>query len=222
MYQTILGVILGAVAYFGITVTTVPEPHAKALAVLESTAIQLNNNCSGTVVDKKRRLVLTAFHCIQGYKKDFYHNIERVVYNEDGTEKVRFTHLAKVIRTHSAEDIAVLEIVTGVTLPEEAKLSAKKLKRGDTIYAMGNPFGWEYLFSYGVVLDPYFVAGTDFPGPLQGKDYIAVDHTSFHGSSGSAIVNGSGEIVGIHTLGNGAGFRWAVPVHKAAKLLSFI
>ena len=221
MFKMVLGVVISTAIYLGINLGT-PEPHAKALDVLQKTAIQLNNNCSGTIVDKKRRLVVTAFHCVQGYKKDFYHVIDRIIYNPDGTEKTRYDHLAKVVKTNSKEDLAILEIVTGVELPAEVKLSEDTLKRGDTIFALGNPFGWEYLFSQGTVLNPRFIADDQFPSTLRGIDYVAIDHTSYHGSSGSGLVNRRGELVAVHTLGNGAGFRWAVPVYKVAKLLSFV
>lgn len=222
MLRMLLGAMLAAAVFLGSILVT-PEPHAKALSVLEKTAVQLNDNCSGTVVDKKKRLVLTAYHCIEGYRKDYYHTIDRVLFNPDGTEKVRYEHLARVARTDSKEDIAILEIVTGVALPAEAVLSETPVKQGDTIYAMGNPFGWEYIFSHGTVIHANFIASSRyFPSLAAGKSYIATDHTSYKGSSGSAIVNAEGEIVGIHTLGNEQGFRWSVPVSKATRLLGFL
>lgn len=222
MLRMIIGAMLAAAAFLVVGLTA-PEPHAKALSILEKTAIQLNDNCSGTVVDKKKRLVLTAYHCIAGFKKDHYHNIDRILFNPDGTEKVRYEHLARVVRTDSKEDLAILEIVTGVELPAEATLSETPVKLGDVIYAMGNPFGWEYIFSQGRVIHANFIADSRyFPSLAIGKSYIATDHTSYKGSSGSAIVNSKGEVVGIHTLGNEQGFRWSIPARKAARLLSFL
>lgn len=131
------------------------------------------------------------------------------------------TYQAKLIGTDPNTDIAVLKI-DAEGLPAIKKGSSRELKIGEWVLAVGNPFNLTSTVTAGIVSAKerqINILGGDFPL----ESFIQTDAAINPGNSGGALVNTSGELVGINTAilsrtGTYTGYGFAVPVDIAAKI----
>lgn len=112
-------------------------------------------------------------------------------------------------------DVAVLRIETDSELPAASLGNSDALQLGDWVVSVGNPYGLERSVSTGTV------AATERNTPLNSTPLIQSDASSNPGSSGGALANLQGEIVGMlaGSIGVDDGFQGvglAIPI-KAAK-----
>jgi len=111
---------------------------------------------------------------------------------------------AKVVGTDPKTDLAVIK-VAGKTRPAEFG-DADRLRVGEWVIAIGNPFGLDHSVTVGVLSAKgrYGFA----PGKLE--DFLQTDASINPGNSGGPLINLSGKIIGINTmiagLGTGVGF----------------
>ena len=131
------------------------------------------------------------------------------------------TVTADVVGTDPTSDIAVIEVADAV-LP--APVYAEELPAvGETAVAIGSPFGLEGSVTSGVVsaLNRTIPAGSAQGGQNILIDLIQTDAPINPGNSGGALVNISGEIIGINTaiLGpTNAGIGFAIPTTAAVPI----
>ena len=120
---------------------------------------------------------------------------------------------AKIVGTDEETDLAVIKIEkTGLTPAELGDSDSVKI--GEFAMAIGNPLGMQNSVSSGIVsaVDRK-ITDTD------GKTYtlIQTDAAINSGNSGGALVNSSGQVIGINTLkltGNGVeGMGFAIPIN---------
>lgn len=131
------------------------------------------------------------------------------------------TYKARLVGTDKNTDIAVLK-VEGVKLPAIKKGSSRDLKIGEWVLAVGNPFNLTSTVTAGIVSAKerqINILGGDFPL----ESFIQTDAPINPGNSGGALVNISGELVGINTAilsrtGSYTGYGFAVPVDIAMKV----
>jgi len=120
----------------------------------------------------------------------------------DGTE-----HKGKVVGTDPRTDVALVKI-EGKNLPTTRLGDSSKLRVGDWVVAIGNPFGLDHTVTAGIVSAKGRTIGA---GPYD--DFIQTDASINPGNSGGPLFNLDGEVVGINTaiskMGQGIGF--AVP-----------
>jgi Do/DeqQ family serine protease len=132
---------------------------------------------------------------------------------------------ATVVGTDPRTDIAVLKIpatgLASVTLGDSTKLRV-----GDIVLAIGDPFGVGETVTMGIVSATGRQVGISAPGGYE--DFIQTDASINPGNSGGALVNTRGELVGINTaiLSNGGGgnqgIGFAVPVAMARHIMEQI
>jgi len=108
-------------------------------------------------------------------------------------------------------DLAVVKI-DGENLPVVAWGDSSKLQVGEYVLAVGNPFGLNSTVTLGIVS----ALGRGRMGITQYEDFIQTDAAINPGNSGGALVNTSGELVGINTAifsqtGGYQGVGFAVP-----------
>jgi len=131
----------------------------------------------------------------------------------------------KVVGADPRSDIAVVQIqATGLT---PMKLGdSSKLRVGDIVLAIGNPFGLNETVTMGIV-SATGRRNTELT-PAQGyADFIQTDAAINPGNSGGALVNTRGELIGINTAiysGNGGnlGIGFAIPVNMARGIMEQI
>ncbi len=139
----------------------------------------------------------------------------------DGAMEVRVTlhdrrtFPAKVIGTDKLTDLAVVKI-DAKDLPTIAWGDSTKLVPGQSVLAIGNPFGY---FRFSVTRG--IVSAVDRPNPYTDDprkpgDFIQTDAAINPGNSGGPLVNAHGQLIGINTFlisdtGNFSGAGFAIP-----------
>lgn len=129
---------------------------------------------------------------------------------------------AKLVGTDPATDIALIKI-EAKDLPTIPFGDSEKLKVGEWVLAVGNPFNLTSTVTAGIVS----AKGRSIPSLDKSKieSFIQTDAAVNPGNSGGALVNTKGELIGINTAiysetGNYAGYSFAVPISIAGKVAS--
>ena len=128
---------------------------------------------------------------------------------------------AKVVGRDSQTDIALLQIETkpGDTFTALKLGDSEKLRVGDWVMAIGNPFGLAHTVTAGIVSAKGRVIGSS-----RFDDYIQTDASINPGNSGGPLFDLNGNVVGINTAifsrsGGNIGIGFAIPIDMAKKLL---
>ncbi|HET9700621.1 MAG TPA: DegQ family serine endoprotease [Burkholderiales bacterium] len=165
---------------------------------------------SGVIVDAAKGYVLTNHHVVK--------EATQVIV----TLKDRRQFEAKLVGSDPGTDIAVLQIEA----PNLSSLrfgNSDDLEVGDFVVAIGNPFGLGQTVTSGIV-SALGRSGLDIEGY---EDFIQTDASINPGNSGGALVNLSGDLVGINTAiigpaGGNVGIGFAVPVNMARAVMDQI
>ncbi len=149
--------------------------------------------------------VITNNHVIQ--KAD---EIEVVL--EDGSK-----HKADVVGSDPKTDIALLKISPGKVLPAVRLGNSSILEIGDSVFAIGNPFGLGNTVTSGIVS----AKGRSL-GLGAYDDFIQTDAAINPGNSGGPLFNLNGEVVGVNTaiIAGGQGIGFAIPINIANEVFS--
>ncbi len=110
-------------------------------------------------------------------------------------------------------DIALIKIdPAAYSLPVLKVGNSDKLRVGDWVFAIGNPFGLEQTVTAGIVSAKGRVIGS---GPYD--NFIQTDASINPGNSGGPLFNLDGEVVGINTaiVARGRGIGFAIPINTA-------
>jgi serine protease Do len=146
-----------------------------------------------------------------------------VVENAD-TINVRLTNFeeydAKIIGRDPKSDLALLKIAPKNGLPVTAFGDSDKLRVGDWVMAIGNPFGFEQTVTAGIVSGKGRSLGS---GPYE--NFIQTDASINPGNSGGPLFNLKGEMVGINSAiysrsGGNIGIGFAIPANMAKNVVS--
>jgi len=123
---------------------------------------------------------------------------------------------ATIVGRDPKTDIALIRVKTDRELYALPLGDSEKVRPGDWVVAIGNPFGLEHTVTAGIVSAKHRVIG-------QGSydDFIQTDAAINPGNSGGPLLNLAGEVIGINTAinprANTIGF--AVPVNMAKEIL---
>lgn len=123
---------------------------------------------------------------------------------------------AKVIGTDPKTDIALIKIETKKQLTTAPLGNSDLLRDGESVIAIGNPFGLAETVTSGIVSAKGRTIGA---GPYD--DFIQTDASINPGNSGGPLINFYGEVVGINTaiVATGQGIGFAVPINMAKDIL---
>jgi serine protease Do len=123
---------------------------------------------------------------------------------------------AKVIGKDAKTDIALIKIKPSDNLPIVETGDSDKLRVGDWVIAIGNPFGLEQTVTAGIVSAKGRVIGA---GPYD--NFIQTDASINPGNSGGPLINLNGEVVGINTaiVASGQGIGFAIPINMARDVI---
>ena len=123
---------------------------------------------------------------------------------------------AKIIGKDAKTDIALIKIKSGDSLPVAETGDSEKLRVGDWVLAIGNPFGLEQTVTAGIVSAKGRVIGA---GPYD--NFIQTDASINPGNSGGPLFNMEGKVIGINTaiVAQGQGIGFAIPISMAKTIL---
>jgi len=145
----------------------------------------------------------------------------------DGADEIKVTtsdkreFAAKVLGTDAKSDVAVLKLqgdtkgLTPLTLGDSSRL-----RLGDVVLAIGNPFGVGQTITMGIVS----AKGRANVGIAAYEDFIQTDAAINPGNSGGALVDMEGHLVGINTAilsrsGGNMGIGFAIPTNMAQPIM---
>ncbi|PWL16373.1 serine endoprotease DegQ [Falsochrobactrum shanghaiense] len=163
---------------------------------------------SGVIVDADKGYILTNHHVVDGAS-------EIAVTLKD---RRRFT--AELVGSDKATDIALLRVdasnLTALRLGDPSRLRV-----GDNVVAIGNPFGLGQTVTSGIV-SALSRSGLNVEGY---EDFIQTDASINPGNSGGALVTANGQLVGINTAiiapaGGNVGIGFAVPIDMASAVMT--
>ena len=130
------------------------------------------------------------------------------------------SYQAKIIGTDPDTDIAVLKINSNKKLPYVFFGDSDETQIGEWVLAVGNPFNLNSTVTAGIIS-----AKSRDLNKRDGvnESYIQTDAAVNRGNSGGALVNTSGELIGINTAitsisGGFVGYSFAVPSNVARKV----
>jgi serine protease Do len=123
---------------------------------------------------------------------------------------------AKVIGRDAKTDIALIKIKSSDSLPVVETGDSDKLRVGEWVIAIGNPFGLEQTVTAGIVSAKGRVIGA---GPYD--NFIQTDASINPGNSGGPLFNMEGKVIGINTaiVAHGQGIGFAIPISMAKTIL---
>lgn len=213
----------------GLKPPTVSEAISKAL---DSTIILYDLNydlvCAGQRVDDTR--ILLAYHCVEAavLTNDEYYYYEELgrsappakvldqpvsysTYNDvlagDLSGEVRLRD-ARISAIDPLNDVAVIS--TAPSADPRINVRFDRLLVGEPVFAIGHPYGLEYSYTRGYVSNQC--------RRLADVCYTQVDITIWGGSSGGALYDMNGDLVGVASRRIGSGFAFFVPP-KAIKAI---
>ncbi|MFZ0449712.1 MAG: trypsin-like peptidase domain-containing protein [Desulfatiglandaceae bacterium] len=166
---------------------------------------------SGVLISKECH-VLTAAHVVKGAD-------EIVVKTQDGKMRP-----AELLFSETGADIALLKLITPAPELKHAELGdSDRLVVGQSVYAIGSPYGLEDSFSVGHI-SGFRSFERYYDGAIQAK-FIQTDAAINMGNSGGPLLNSKAQVIGIASRilsvsGGFQGIGFVVPINTAKKLLS--
>jgi putative serine protease PepD len=169
---------------------------------------------SGFVIDKAGHVV-TNYHVVEGASK--------VEVSFSGNDEIPAT----VVGRDPSTDIAVLRIkgAQGRALTPLELGDSDRVKVGDAVVAIGNPFGLERTVTAGIVsaLQRQITA----PNGFAIDEVIQTDAAINHGNSGGPLLNADGNVIGVNSQiesgaegGGNVGIGFAVPINTVKEVAS--
>lgn len=125
--------------------------------------------------------------------------------------------LAKVIGSDRKTDVALLKIAPQAGLQPLDLGDSDKLRVGDIVLAIGNPFGFSHTVTSGIISAKGRVIGA---GPYD--SFLQTDAAIHPGNSGGPLIDIRGRVIGINTAvsAEGAGIGFAIPINMVKDVVA--
>ena len=158
--------------------------------------------------------IVTNFHVIEEAARGTRTRIQVVLADQS-------THDAELIGASPNHDLAVLRINPAPGLQQVTIGESETLRVGQSVFAIGNPFGLSATLSTGIVsaLDRQIQSGAN---PIEGV--IQIDATINPGNSGGPLLDSAGRVIGVNTAiasrtGESAGIGFAIPIDTVRRVV---
>lgn len=164
---------------------------------------------SGFVIDGKEGLIVTNNHVIA--------DADEIVVNFHDGSKLK---VDKVLGRDQKSDLALLKVTPKKPLIDVKFGSSDKLKVGDWVMAIGNPFGLGGTVTVGIISAKQRDINS---GPYD--DFLQTDAAINRGNSGGPLFNMDGEVIGVNTAiisptGGSIGIGFAIPSDVATNVIA--
>jgi Do/DeqQ family serine protease len=161
---------------------------------------------SGVIIDGKAGHVVTNHHVIA----------KASVIKVTTADKREFE--GRLLGSDPRSDVAVIKVDSDDILPQAPVGESDDLMIGETVIAIGSPFGLTHTVTTGVVSAVGRSVRGD--GGIY-RNFIQTDASINPGNSGGPLLNIDGEVIGINTAiyQNAQGIGFAIPINKVAKIV---
>ncbi len=196
------------------------ETGNRAVVHITTRSVQIDNfflmerpaegSGSGSILNKEG-LVLTNYHVIEGARE-----IRVTLFDGESYE-------ADLVGQDPVNDIAVLRIDAPADSLYPVSLGdSSKLKVGQKVYAIGNPYGLERTMTIGIISSLNRVLPSRSGRTM--KSIIQIDAALNRGNSGGPLFDSSGKLIGMNTAiasrtGENTGVGFAIPVASIKRVV---
>lgn len=176
---------------------------------------QAEGSGSGAVIDKQGHIV-TNYHVIDG--------VSKLAQKIDVTLASNRTYPATYVGGDKEHDIAILKIdAPADELFPIAMGGSDKLRVGQRVYAVGNPFGWDGTMTTGIISS----LNRNLPSRVPGREMhslIQTDAAMNPGNSGGPLLDSSARMIGMcvaisSRTGQNTGIGFAIPIDRIKSIL---
>jgi serine protease Do len=182
--------------------SSTPNPHGDDVPELPDDHPAVPSEGSGFIISEEG-YILTNYHVVNGGG--------RITVEQAGGQR----YDAEIVGYDTRDDIALLKVEPEERLPVALLGDSEAMELGDWVMAMGNPLGFEYSATVGIVSGK----GRQLPSS-NFRDFIQTDAAIYPGNSGGPLFNLAGEVIGINTAvipDTNLGF--AVPINTVKDIL---
>jgi putative serine protease PepD len=170
-----------------LTATQLYKQDSTGVVAIKAVTAEGEDEGTGIVLNEKG-LILTNDHVIKGATS--------LAVDASGSSKK--TTSAKIVGEEANQDLALIEVdPSGLELKPLTLASSSSVQVGDTVYAIGTPYGLEETFTKGIVsaLDREIAApdGSKISGAIQ------TDAALNPGNSGGPLLDEQGEVIGVNS-----------------------
>ena len=160
---------------------------------------------TGFIIDPNG-LVITNEHVVKNADK-----IKVKMSGQDGKE-----YTATVKGRDPLTDLALLQIDAKETFPSLTLGDSDKIRVGDWVVAIGNPFGLSHTVTQGIISAKGRIIGAG-----RYDNFLQTDAAINPGNSGGPLLNLEGEVVGINTaiVATGQGIGFAIPTNMVKNVI---
>jgi Do/DeqQ family serine protease len=166
------------------------------------------STASGVIIDANKGYIVTNAHVVN--------DAQSIIVTLNDSRH----YTAKLIGLDKASDVALLQI-QAKNLTAIPVGNSRILKVGDTVAAIGNPFGLNQTVTSGIIS----ALGRSALGIENIENFIQTDAPINPGNSGGALINARGELIGINTAilapdRGSIGIGFAVPTSIATTVIA--
>ncbi len=162
---------------------------------------------TGVIIDR-RGYIVTNLHVVQDVPK-----IEVTLPTGE-------TSIARLLNYDLDTDLALIKVESSKDLPVIPFGTSHDLYRGETVIAIGNPFGYQNTVTVGVISALH--RNVPVNGTQEYRDLIQTSADINPGNSGGPLINVNGEVIGINVAvrvgAQGIGF--AIPIDSAVEVMA--
>ncbi|HTZ88498.1 MAG TPA: trypsin-like peptidase domain-containing protein [Solirubrobacteraceae bacterium] len=170
-----------------LSATQVYERDAKGVVAIKAVTADGEDEGTGIVLNDKG-LILTNDHVIAGASE--------ITVQASGSSKA--TRGARVVGEEANEDLALIEVnPSGLGLQALSLASSSAVQVGDSVYAIGNPYGLEETFTRGIVSALHRTIEAPDGARIGGA--IQTDAALNPGNSGGPLLDAEGEVIGVNS-----------------------
>jgi serine protease Do len=168
---------------------------------------KINGMGTGIIIDE-RGYIVTNHHVVNGVDK------LRVTLDSGNT------YDAVVISEDPVRDLAILKIQASVPLAVMPLGTSSDLMLGETVFAIGNAFGYESTITVGIVSSLH--RDVEVNDTQSYKNLIQTDAAINPGNSGGPLINLNGEVVGINVAIRAGAQKigFAIPIDDARRIIA--
>ncbi len=164
-----------------------------------------NGMGTGVIIDS-RGYIITNYHVVEGVRQ-----IKVMTHDES-------TYDAKLVVRDPATDLAIIKINPTESLPTMVMGSSEDLMLGETVLAIGNPYGYPFTVTRGIISSLH--RKVEVNETLEYDNVIQIDAAINPGNSGGPLLNIEGKMIGINAaIRQGAVcIAFAIPVDRVMEI----